>query len=386
MNKMLDGRLPRALIVCAFPRLIRGDGHPANRTWMAAEFEELARSAGFSAIETLSFNHGRINPALYLGSGQMEKIACAAEEIEPDAVLTNLNLSPVHQQNWREKTSTTVLTRSNVIFDIFERNAHSSEGKLQVEIARLRYDLPRVMHIFEEQSGARGGIGQRGLGEKLHLKTKREIERRIHALGKRLDKVKRDRALRRARRERSMLPLVSLVGYTNAGKSSLLNVFTGSSALVDDRYFATLNPTVRRLKLPGGSEVLMGDTVGFIEDLPRELIAAFQATLEELELTDLIVHVVDLARPDAGKTAESVIGIIEKLGLVHVPRVTLLNKSDALADPEDALVLEKENEPAIRVSALERNNILPALKLIERMVFGKVETADNRARAAYPYE
>jgi len=274
----------------------------------------------------------------------------------------------VHQRNWQQELDLTVFTRPDVIFDIFERNAHTAEGKLQVELARRRYDLPRIMQIFEEQSGTRGGIGVRGLGEKLHLKTRGEIRERIHKLQKRLDKIGRDRKLRSSLRERSPIPIIALVGYTNAGKSSLLNVLTGSAALVDDRYFATLNPTVRRLTMPGGMQVLVSDTVGFIEDLPRELTAAFQATLEELDLADLIVHVVDLSRPDAENTVDAALEILDGLGLGDIPRITILNKLDAISDPDMlALFLEKLS-PAVAVSCLRKTNIMTALELIENSV------------------
>ncbi len=336
-----------------------------DRTWMTAEFEELARGAGFTAVDTIVLTHGRINPATYLGKGQLEQIKAAIDELKPEFVLVNLNLSPVHQRNWREHLGIMVLSRPDVIFDIFERNAHSADGKLQVELARRRYDLPRIMQIFEAQSGARGGIGMRGAGEKLHLKTKAEIRERIHKLEKRLDKVERDRRLRRAQRSRSPIPTVALVGYTNAGKSSLLNALTGAHALVDDRYFATLDPTVRRLTLPGGTQILVGDTVGFIDDLPKELLAAFKATLEELELADLIVHVVDLSRPDVADTVRSVLAILDSLRLSNIPRVTLLNKADAVADPYAAHTLLESLRPAVLVSARTKLGIVDAMRLIE---------------------
>lgn len=337
-----------------------------DRTWMTAEFEELARGAGFTAVDTIVLTYGRINPATYIGKGQLEQIKAAIDELKPEFVLVNLNLSPVHQRNWREALGIKVLSRPDVIFDIFERNAHSADGKLQVELARRRYDLPRIMQIFEAQSGARGGIGMRGAGEKLHLKTKAEIRERIHKLEKRMDKVERDRRLRRAQRSRSPIPVVALVGYTNAGKSSLLNTLTGAHALVDDRYFATLDPTVRRLMLPGGTQILVGDTVGFINDLPKELLAAFKATLEELELANLIVHVVDLSRPDVAETVRSVLAIFDSLHLTHIPRVTLLNKADAVADSDAIPALLESLRPAIVVSARTKLGIVDAMSLIER--------------------
>ncbi len=357
---------PCALLVCAYSRA--GKEARLNARWRTDEFAELARGAGFSVADVLTFNFGRINPATYIGSGQLKSVKEEAERQKPAFVLTNLNLSPVHQRNWTKELGVQVLARPDVIFDIFERNAHTAEGKLQVELARRKYEMPRIMQIFEEQSGARGGIGMRGLGEKLHLKTKGEIQDRIHKLKKRLEKVERDRKLRRGLRERTSQPVVALVGYTNAGKSSLLNVLTGASAEVDDRYFATLNPTVRRLTLPGGTQTLVSDTVGFIEDLPQELMAAFQATLEELELADLIVHVVDLSRPDAWETAKSVLAILDQMELAGLPRVTLLNKSDAVHDEDAMAMLLEKLSPAVAVSAVTKRGVVSALELIEENV------------------
>jgi GTP-binding protein HflX len=354
------------------------DAQPPNRSFRVAEFEELARSAGFAPIETLVFNVSRINPATFIGSGQLESVKLAVLRESPRYVLVNLNLSPVHQRNWRSELGVQVLTRSDVIFDIFERNAHTAEGKLQVELARRRYDMPRVMLIFEEQSGARGGIGMRGLGEKLHLKTKGEIRNRIHQLEKRLEKIERDRRLRRSLRERAPVPLIALVGYTNAGKSSLLNVLTGASALVDDRYFATLNPIVRRLNLPNGRQVLISDTVGFIEDLPKELIAVFKATLEELETADIIVHVVDLSRPDAVETARSVEAILAEMKLDEIPRLTALNKSDAVADCDSIPLFLEKAKPAVVISALRKTGIAEALELMQDLLLA-VDVKSNPA-------
>lgn len=357
---------PGALLVCAFPRADRDARLTAK--WRTDEFAELARGAGFDVADILTFNYGKANPATFIGKGQLAAVKEEVERLKPDSVLVNLNLSPVHQRNWSHELGVRVLARPDVIFDIFERNAHTAEGKLQVELARRRYEMPRIMQIFEEQSGARGGIGMRGLGEKLHLKTKGEIQDRIHKLKKRLEKIERDRKLRRALRGRTKQPVVALVGYTNAGKSSLLNVLTGASAEVDDRYFATLNPTVRRLKLPGGTQALISDTVGFIEDLPQELMAAFQSTLEELELADLIVHVVDLSRPDAWETAKSVLAILDQMELADVPRVTLLNKMDAVSDDDAPAMLAEKLSPAVTVSAVTKQGILAALELIEEHV------------------
>ncbi|MEP0813969.1 MAG: GTPase HflX [bacterium] len=391
----------RALLVCISEK---GAGEQRKK-WSMDEFAELARSAGFEIAGIVTLGVGKPHPATFVGSGQLQIVrealdsgcffigqsdeengaasansrkaqlnpesACECEvqnppddAARPEFILVNKRLSPVHQRNWRSALKLPVLTRADVIFDIFERNAQTAEGKLQVELARLKYDLPRIMHIFEEQSSAGGGIGTRGPGEKLHLKTKREIEARIRVLEKRLGKISRDRALRRARRAESAYPVVSLVGYTNAGKSSLLNALTGSSAEVDDRYFATLNPTVRRLELANGSIALLADTVGFIEDLPGELLAAFESTLEEISASDVLIHVVDLSRLDVLETVNRVNAILASRGLAEKPRITLLNKGDAPADSDLISGLLLSNAPAIVVSAKTRQGLKEASGLI----------------------
>jgi len=320
------------------------DGHPSNQALLAElarryahdydpqsatyDFIELGLAAGLKVGMTLEYTVKRIKPNYYLGSGQVEEVTGCVRGQRLDLVAISAPLSPVHQRNWEAKLKLPVLNRYDLIFAIFEQNAHTAEGKLQVELARLRYELPRIVRSYEQLDPLAGGIGTLGPGEQLTERIKRRHRRRIHEIEQRIDKLRTQRALRRRRRSRSGLFIASIVGYTNVGKSTLLNRLTGSGVLTADRYFATLDPTARALRLPSGSKLLLTDTVGFLDDLPAELVQSFQATLEEMEGAHLLIHLADASHSRVDQQIEAVRKIVNEIGLGETPELLVFNKCD----------------------------------------------------------
>ena len=297
-----------------------------------------------------------------IGSGKLEEIKEQMAETAADVVVFDNELSPRHQ---REIEATLgedikVLDRTSLILDIFAQHARTHEGSLQVELAQYEYRLPRLTrqwtHLARQAGGGAarggaGGVGLRGPGETQLEVDRREIGRRISHLKKELEKVRAHRGRHREQRKRSGMPLVAIVGYTNAGKSTLLNALTGADVLVEDQLFATLDPTTRRCTLPSNRAALFSDTVGFIQKLPTQLIAAFRATLEEVSEADLLVHVVDVSHPHARTQIEAVNQTLMELGVTSIPRIMALNKIDQLP-PDTALDLELYEEQAVPISAL----------------------------------
>jgi len=276
-----------------------------------AELALLAATAGLSVVGKVTQRLERPDPKTYVGSGKVNEIRSRAEESLADVVLFDEELSPRHQRELEEAFAddVRVLDRTALILDVFAQHAHTREGGLQVELAQYEYRLPRLTrawtHLARQagggagRTGSRGGVGLRGPGETQLEVDRREISRRITHLKSELEKVRAHRGRHRAQRRNSQTPIVALVGYTNAGKSTLLNRLAGSEVYVADQLFATLDPTTRRLKMPGGRMILMTDTVGFIQKLPTTLVAAFRATLEEIAEADLLLHVVDVSHPSA---------------------------------------------------------------------------------------
>jgi len=299
------------------------------------ELEDLAATAGVDVRARITQRLDRPDPATLVGSGKVQEIKTLASDLGAEVVLFDRELSPRQQRNLERDLDLKVVDRTALILDIFAQHARSREGMLQVELAQLEYRLPRLTRMWTHlarQAGGRagGGVGVRGPGETQLEIDKREIGRRITFFREQIDSLKDQRRGSRKRRQRSGLPVAALVGYTNAGKSTLLNHLTGADAYAANQLFATLDPTTRRLSLPGGRVCLMTDTVGFIQNLPTQLVAAFSATLEELEDVDMLVHVIDVTHPDALRQAETVEGVLASLGLGETPMVAVANKSDRL--------------------------------------------------------
>lgn len=321
------------------------------------------------------------NPSTLVGSGKVEEIALLAEESLADVIIFDTELSPRHQRDLEEKfgLKLRVLDRTALILDIFAQHAHTSEGILQVSLAQYEYRLPRLTrawtHLARQagggggRAGSVGGVGLRGPGETQLEVDRREIRKRISVLKKELEKVRAHRQRYRAQRKRSRIPLISLVGYTNAGKSTLLNQLAHADVLVADQLFATLDPTTRRIGLPGGHQALITDTVGFIQKLPTQLIAAFQATLEEISEADLLIHVVDVTHPNAVEQAKSVTQTLQEIKADHIPVITALNKIDRLPEPEMTNEFLVDHSRVVGISALKGLGIDELLRGIEEELF-----------------
>ena len=294
------------------------------------EFTDLARSAGASIAATISARIDRPNPSILIGSGKLEEVRAAADASDADLVLINHALSPIQERNLERLLGRRVIDRTGLILDIFAQRAHSHEGKLQVELAQLRHIATRLVRGWTHLERQRGGsIGLRGPGETQLETDRRLLQKRVEQLQKRLEKVEVQRTQMRRARVRSEMPRVALVGYTNAGKSTLFNALAGAQAYAADQLFATLDPTVRRVGIPGGS-VVLADTVGFVRDLPHELVAAFRSTLSEAREADLLLHVVDAADPHREERIAQVDEVLAEVGAGELPQLLVYNKIDRI--------------------------------------------------------
>ena len=304
------------------------------------EFRLLATSAGAQPVATVTGKRGRPDPATFAGKGKVEEIAAAAASAGADLVMFNHELSPGQQRNLEKALERRVIDRTALILDIFALRARSHEGKLQVELAQLEHQMTRLVRGWSHLERQRGGIGLRGPGEKQLETDRRLLGKRIAVLKERLEQLERQRGVRRKGRSRSEVLSVSLVGYTNAGKSTLFNALTKAGAYAADQLFATLDTTSRKLYVPtceladgrSGCQIVLSDTVGFIRDLPHALVAAFHATLEETVRADLLLHVVDAASPDRDQQMAAVAGVLAEIGAGQVPQIVVWNKIDLIGE------------------------------------------------------
>ena len=321
---------PRALLVsvAAQPRILQERN--------LDELAELARTAGLTVAGRMAQRVAQVNPRLILGKGKVAELEVLALQGRAGMLVFDGELSPAQLHNLADITERKVIDRTQLILDIFAQHAVTRAGKLQVELAQLRYTQPRLVGKNRAMDRLMGGIGGRGPGETKLETDRRKSRERMARIRKELDQLRRQRAFTRARRSRQGIPLAALVGYTNAGKSTLLNRLTRSDVLVENKLFATLDPTTRRLRFPAEREIILADTVGFIRNLPKELMDAFRATLEELEAADLLVHVADASPPDLLQQISAVETILAEMELDRVPRLLVLNKWDQLAAPARA--------------------------------------------------
>ncbi|HKY92173.1 MAG TPA: ribosome rescue GTPase HflX [Nevskiaceae bacterium] len=320
------------------------------------EFEELAASAGAEVLQVIGGSRVKPEPGLFIGTGKADEIAAAVKAAGVDLAIFNHDLSPSQERNLEKILQCRVLDRAGLILDIFASRARSHEGKLQVELAQLQHLATRLVRGWTHLERQKGGIGLRGPGETQLEVDRRLVRDRIATLKRHLEEVRRRRALGRAARRRNEIPAVSIVGYTNAGKSTLFNALTGDDTFASSQLFATLDTTVRRLDLPEREPVVLADTVGFIRDLPHDLIAAFRATLEESRDADLLLHVVDSADRERGARIEQVQEVLEEIGAAEVPQLVVFNKID-LREGEAARIERDETGRPQRVFVSARTGV-----------------------------
>lgn len=349
------------------------------------ELALLADTAGIDVVGEATQRLETPNPKTYIGSGKVQELRRLAQSEQADVVLFDDELSPRHQRELEKifEEDTRVVDRTALILDVFAQHASTREGSLQVELAQYEYRLPRLTkawtHLARQagggagRTGSIGGVGLRGPGETQLEVDRREIGRRITKLKGELEKVRAHRGRYRARRRQSAIPTVALVGYTNAGKSTLLNCLAGADVYVADQLFATLDPTTRRVELPDGRVVLLTDTVGFIQKLPTMLVAAFRATLEEIADADLLLHVVDITHSNARQQAQAVAATLADIGAAAIPAVTALNKIDLLKNPIEADAVVDDYERAVPVSALTGAGIPALLASLEHELYERME-------------
>ena len=332
------------------------------------ELAQLADTAGAQVVGTLSQKRERPDAAFFIGRGKVQEIAQMRQEKTANLIIFDDELSPAQQRNLEQTLGTKVLDRAALILDIFAQRARTHEGKLQVELAQLRYNLPRLGGQGLVLSRLGGGIGTRGPGETKLEVDRRRIRVRIGDIEHEIDQIKKQRTLHRQRRQEACIPSAALVGYTNAGKSTLLNTLTAAGVLTEDKLFATLDPTTRKITLPDGEIALITDTVGFIQKLPHQLIAAFRATLEEVVQADLLLHVIDASHPRHQEQSDAVFKVLGELGAADKPLITVFNKVDAVDNPHELERLLRQPD-SVAISALNNTGVDVLLSAIRKSLF-----------------
>lgn len=343
------------------------------------ELCELAAAAGARVTGQVIQSREQIHPGTYVGKGKIEEIKDLLWESDAAGIICDDELSPVQMKNLQDELEVKVMDRTLVILDIFASRASTREGKIQVELAQLKYRQTRLTGFGTAMSKLGGGIGTRGPGEKKLEIDRRLIKSRIAVLNRELKEVKRHREVTRENRSRSYTPVAAIVGYTNAGKSTLLNTLTGAGILAEDKLFATLDPTTRNLKLPGGQEILLTDTVGFIRKLPHHLIDAFRSTLEEAKYADLILHVVDVSNLQMDEQMHTVYETLECLEVGDKPVITVFNKQDKIEGRQ--IVRDFHADYTVKTSARSGEGLSELLKIIEAVLREKKTTIEM----LYPY-
>ncbi|MDR1701229.1 MAG: GTPase HflX, partial [Sporomusaceae bacterium] len=335
------------------------------------ELKNLAETAGAEVIGKITQKRVKPDTSFYIGKGKVEEINLLRQEKEAKLIIFDDELSLAQKRNLEQALSVKVVDRAELILDIFAQRARSYEGKLQVELAQLKYALPRLTGQGLVLSRLGGGIGTRGPGETKLEVDRRKMRERIGEIQKEIENLKKHRALHRQQRQKARIPVISLIGYTNTGKSTLLNQLTNADVLAENKLFATLDPTTRRLLLPSGREALLTDTVGFIRKLPHQLIDAFRSTLEEVVEADLLLHVIDASHPDWQEQSDAVFVVLRELNADHKPILTLFNKTDR---QENEHVLERmlrSRPESIGICARAKTNFDQLLAMIDNALAGK---------------
>lgn len=330
------------------------------------ELEELAKTAGAITVAKIYQNRESIHPGTYIGKGKIEELRSMIYEFEATGIVCDDELSPAQLKNLEEQLETKVIDRTVMILDIFAQRASTREGKIQVEMAQLKYRSSRLIGLGSSLSRLGGGIGTRGPGEKKLEVDRRLIRDRITQLNKELEQVKKNRDTLRRQRSKNPVPIVAIVGYTNAGKSTLLNTLTDACVLEEDKLFATLDPTTRNLELESGQQILLTDTVGFIRKLPHHLINAFRSTLEEAKYADIILHVVDSSNRAVVRQMETVYETLDNLGVKDKVFVTAFNKQDKLT--EEVILKDTNADYTVKISAKQRMGLDNLLEVLEAVL------------------
>jgi GTP-binding protein HflX len=345
-----------AIEKAALVGLVAGRARRLEAEGSLEELAGLAEAAGAHVVLRVLQERPKPDPATYLGAGKIEGLAASCAETGVDVVVFDTELTPAQLREIEEIVDRKVIDRTQLILDIFARRARTREGKLQVELAQLRYLLPRLVGAGAALSRLGGGIGTRGPGETKLETDRRRIRTRIHAVAEDIEQVRKRRAQSRERRHKAAVPTVALVGYTNAGKTTLFNLLTDAKAEASDALFVTLDPLVRQVRLPDRGELLVSDTVGFIDRLPHALVAAFRATLEEVSEADLVLHVIDASAADRDRRMAAVRQVLEEVGATEVPLLEVYNKTDQLTGVERARL--QERDPAsVCISALNGDGV-----------------------------
>jgi len=357
----LDGQ-EKAILVSVVPR---NSTYPIEES--LEELKELARTAGLKVIDTIIQRPKELNPKYLMGSGKAKELMIKALQTGADIIVFDQNLTPVQAESLSELTDLKVIDRTQLILDIFAKRAHTREGKLKVELAQLKYTLPRLVGKGIAMSRLAGGIGGRGPGEtKLEI-DRRRIKERIHRIEEELKEIASSSLQRRTKRNRMDIPIVSIVGYTNVGKSTLLNALSGSDVPVEDKLFVTLDTTSRRIRFPEEKDIIITDTVGFIRNLPKDLLDAFRSTLQELEDADLLLHVIDLSSPHFKDQMEEVEKLLTKLDLGQKPILRVFNKMDLVGEEYTHRIAERYG--GIAISALRKETLVPLVEKIEKILW-----------------
>jgi len=346
--KAKDKMVERALLVAAY---VDAD-QKAEALSLLAELEELVDTLGIPVVDRMLVHHRENHPRYLIGSGKAQEIVDHAKELACDVLVFDNELSPSQQRNWEELAGMTVADRHEIILDIFGARAQTREARIQVDLARMEYSLPRLTRAWSHLGQQGGGIGAKGEGESQLEQDKRKIRLQIDRLKRELETVRRARATQRKDRKRAPVPNAAIVGYTNTGKSSLLRRLTGAEVLVEDKLFATLDTTTRKIALPNKQPLLLTDTVGFVRQLPHQLVEAFNATLEEATLSDFLIHVLDVSQPEVMEFYNTTMKVLTDLGADTKQMLVVFNKVDKVSDPSALFALRRHFPEAVSVSAL----------------------------------
>jgi GTPase len=349
------------------------------------ELGELVKTLGIEVIESVLPRCREMHKKFLCGTGKAAEIAELARAHECDVIVIDNGLAPSQQREWEKLADLCVIDREEVILDIFAKRAHTKEARLQVELARMQYALPRLArmwgHLDRESAGSGGGAGggaSRGMGEKQIEVDRRLANMSIDRCKRELEAVRKQRKTQRKERERFETPHAAIVGYTNAGKSSLLNILSGADVMAKDMLFATLDTTTRRIDLPDGQPLLVTDTVGFVRNLPHRLVEAFKATLEEAVLADFLIHVLDATAPEIERFHDTTLEVLQELGAEDKEIITVLNKIDLVTDPEELAVIDRKFPGALHVSSITGFGLEPLLKACSEVLADRVRCKDYR--------